>query len=307
MEPSQDSRTDRPLLAIAFKAGATMSFASMAAIIKLLGDGFPVGQIIFFRTAFALVPVLVWAGATGQLAQAWRTTSLTNHVRRSGIGIIAMLLSFLALEDLKLADWTAISFAMPIFGTVLAFLILKEPIGLWRAGAVAAGFAGVLIMVAPKLALDEGVPALIMLASTLCSGFVIVVIRSMSATENPLSIVFYFMLVCALLSGVSLPFAFRMPDGFELALLIGSGIFGGLGQIGNTFAYSHAQPSMLGPFDYLAMIWAVAFGAILFSEWPDAYVWTGASIVIAAGLVIGWREHVKGLDRTAAAEEAVER
>ncbi len=299
-DPARARPPDRPFAGIAFKLGATLWFAAMAAAIKALGEGYPVGQIVFFRSLFALIPVLAWAAAQGSLAGAWTTNSIWAHVWRSGFGIAAMFLSFVALQGLPLADWTAISFGMPIFATVFAALLFAERVGAWRWSAVAAGFAGILIMVGPKLELDARWPALIMLASTLCSGLVINIIRRISATESGLSIVFYFMLACTAVSAATLPFAWRTPDLPGLGLLTLSGLLGGLGQIFNTFAYTRAQPSLLGPFDYVAMIWAVGFGVLLFDEWPDAYVWAGAVLVIASGLVIAWRERARGLQKARA-------
>jgi drug/metabolite transporter (DMT)-like permease len=290
-------RADLPVAGILYKIGATLGFAAMAACIKAAGEGYPVGEIVFFRSAFALPPVLIWAWAAGSLGAAWRTKNPWMHVSRSTIGIAAMAMSFIALADLPLADWTAISFAMPIFATILAATLLNEPVGPWRAGAVVAGFVGVLVIVGPKLSFEHGEPALVMLVSTLCAGMVIVIIRRISVTETGISIAFYFMLSCTIAGALTLPFAWKTPDAMGLILLIGSGVFGGLGQVCNTFAYARAQPSLLGPFDYLGLIWAVTLGAVLFDQWPDWTVWLGAVIVVSSGLVIAWRERQLGLQK----------
>lgn len=284
-------RIDQPLTGIAFKIGATLGFAAMAASIKSLSEGYPVGEVIFFRSAFALPAVLVWAWADGQLTDAWRTNNVWFHLSRSTVGMASMFLSFIAIADLPLADWTAIGFAMPIFATILAAALLNEPVGPWRAAAVAVGFVGVMVIVGPKLSFEHGVPSLLMLVSTLCAGMVIVIIRRISATESGIAIAFYFMLSCAVVSALTLPFAWRTPGGWDLVLLLLSGLFGGLGQVCNTFAYSKAQPSLLGPFDYLGLIWAVALGAALFRDWPDVTVWAGAAIVVVSGIIIALREH----------------
>ncbi|MBL9010290.1 MAG: DMT family transporter [Alphaproteobacteria bacterium] len=296
-DPAAAPRADAPIAAIAYKVAATLSFAAMAASIKLLDEGFPVGEVVFFRSAFALPVVLAWAYVTGRVGDSWRTTNVWFHVSRSTVGMAAMFLSFVALADLPLADWTVIGFAMPIFATILAAALLNEPVGPWRAAAVAAGFAGVLVIVGPKLSFAHGVPALIMLVSTLCAGLVIVIIRKISATENGSAIAFYFMLSCTAMGALTLPFAWKTPEGWSLALLIASGVFGGLGQVCNTFAYARAQPSMLGPFDYMGLIWATALGVLLFGEWPDATVWAGAAVIVASGVVIAVREGRHGLQK----------
>ena len=296
-EPAIAARVDSPLAGILYKVGATLSFAGMAAAIKALSEGYPVGEVVFFRSIFAMPIVLGWAMVVGQLHDAWRTKNIWLHLSRSTVGMAGMFLSFIAIADLPLADWTAIGFAMPIFATILAAALLNEPVGRWRGGAVAAGFIGVLIIVGPKLSFEHGVPSLIMLVSTLCAGMVIVIIRRISTTESSISIVFFFMMSCTVVSALTLPFAWRTPEGWDLALLILSGLFGGMGQVCNTFAYTKAQPSLLGPFDYLGLIWAVILGVVLFSQWPDATVWAGAIIVVASGVVIAIRERHLGLQK----------
>ncbi len=290
-------RADAPFAGILYKISATLGFAAMAACIKAAGEGYPVGEVVFFRSAFALPPVLIWAWMAGNLQDAWRTRNPWMHVSRSTIGIAAMAMSFIALADLPLADWTVIGFAMPIFATILAASLLNEPVGSWRAGAVVAGFVGVLVIVGPKLSFEHGVPALIMLCSTLCAGMVIVIIRRISRTETGISIAFYFMLSCTLASAATLPFAWKTPDTYGLILLIASGVFGGLAQVCNTFAYAKAQPSLLGPFDYTGLIWAVILGVAIFDDWPDWTVWVGAVIIVGSGLVIAWRERQLGLQK----------
>lgn len=295
--PDQTPREDKPLAGIAYKIAATLGFAGMAAAIKAVGDGYPVGEVVFFRTFFALPMVLGWAWAAGQIKDAWRTKNVWYHMSRSAVGIASMFLSFVALEELPLADWTAIGFAMPIFATILAASLLNEPVGSWRAGAVAVGFLGVMVIIGPKLSFSSGTPSLIMLVSTLCSGMVIIIIRRISATENGVAIAFYFMAACAAVSALTLPFAWRTPTAHDAIWLMVAGLFGGLGQVCNTFSYARAQPSLLGPFDYLAMIWAVILGMILFDQFPDATTWAGAIVVIASGVVIAWRERTRGLQK----------
>jgi len=295
--PPASPRIDQPLKGIAFKVGATLAFTAMAASIKALSDGYPVGEVIFFRSAFALPVVLAWAWLDGQLNDAWRTKNVWFHLSRSTVGMASMFLSFIAIADLPLADWTAIGFAMPIFATILAAALLNEPVGPWRAAAVAAGFVGVMVIVWPKLSFEHGVPSLLMLVSTLCAGMVIVIIRRISASESGIAIAFYFMLSCAVVSALTLPFAWKTPTGWDLVLLVISGVFGGLGQVCNTFAYTKAQPSLLGPFDYLGLIWAVVLGVVLFRDWPDATVWLGAAIVVVSGIIIAMREHRLHLEK----------
>ena len=185
----------------------------------------------------------------------------------------------------------------PIFAVVLAAVVLKEHVGRYRWAAVAVAFAGVLLMIQPHGGiggiLGNGLSAGAGLALTaaLCSAFVVIFIRQMSATEKGETIVFYFMSFCAALGAITMIW-WRVPLslGATVALILG-GICGGFGQIMMTFCYRDAEPSLLAPFDYTAMIWAVLFGFLVFSEVPAVMVLAGAAVVTAAGVFIAVREH----------------
>ena len=284
---------------IALKIGATLAFSLQYVGIKLAGT-VPVGEVVFFRAFFALVPLFILSAYTVGFAQMLRTGHPWLHLVRSAIGSSGMFLGFAALKILPLADLTAFGFMQPIFAVVLAAIILKETIGPNRAAAVATGFAGVLLMIQPHGGISgilaHGFSAGVGLALTgaLCSAFVVIYIRQMSATEKSETIVFYFMLFCAVVGALTMIF-WRVPLTWSaMAWLIFAGIFGGFGQIAMTFSYRYAEPSLLAPFDYASMLWAVAFGFLIFGEVPAALVLIGASIVTAAGVFIAFREHRLG-------------
>ncbi|HVT25578.1 MAG TPA: DMT family transporter, partial [Rhizomicrobium sp.] len=128
--------------------------------------------------------------------------------------------------------------------------------------------------------------------------FVVVFIRQMSATEKSETIVFYFMLTAAIAGALVMIGHHVLPDAHMAFWLVLSGVFGGVGQICMTYSYRYAEPSLLAPFDYVAMVWATALGYLLFADVPQMMVLIGAGVVIAAGLFIVWRErrlHKKGL------------
>ena len=122
-------------------------------------------------------------------------------------------------------------------------------------------------------------------------------IRELVATETTSSIIFYFTLAIMVTSLASLPFGWTVPGAFEGALLIGAGVFGGVGQIFLTECYRHADASTIAPFEYASMIWGLVTGYFLFAEVPGLTVIAGAALVIAAGLFIIYREHQLGLQR----------
>ncbi len=283
---------------IALKLAATLAFSLMYAAIKLAGD-VPIGQTVFFRSAFAMVPLFVLGGWTiGPLAVA-RTGRPVFHLLRSAVGMSSMFLNFAALTMLPLADITAFSFVAPIFAVVLAALFLRETVGPWRWGAVAAGFAGVLLMLEPhggvRAIFGHGLSAgaLLALGGALCSAFVVVFIRQMSATEKSETIVFYFMLTGTVVGAATMLWDAVAPTQTMTFWLVLCGLLGGIGQICMTYSYRYAEPSLLAPFDYAAMVWAVLLGLVLFAEVPQTLVMAGAGVVTASGLFIVWRERVR--------------
>ena len=284
---------------IALKIGATLAFSLQYVGIKLAG-AVPVGEIVFFRSFFALVPLLVLVPQTVGFAGMVRTSRPWLHLIRSAVGSSGMFLNFAALKLLPLADITAFGFVQPIFAVMLAALVLKEIIGPFRGAAVVVGFAGVILMIQPHGGLlaiaAHGLSggAGLALTGALASAFVVIYIRQMSATEKSETIVFYFMAFCAVVSAVTMIW-WHTPLTWARALwLTLAGIFGGFGQIAMTFSYRYAEPSLLAPFDYASMIWAVTFGFLVFGEVPAALVLVGAAIVTTAGVFIAFREHRLG-------------
>jgi drug/metabolite transporter (DMT)-like permease len=293
-----------PLYGIALKVAATFAFGLMGLLVKLMGDGYHAFQIIFFRSSFALLPVLgllFWSGGSfASLA----TKRPGAHALRSGAGTAAMFFGFSALLLLPLADATAIGFAAPIITVVLAVWILGEQVRAYRWAAVAAGFAGVVMMVWPHLGQAGGgssLGAAFALAGAVCSAFAMIFIRRMSTPgqgqESGTVIAFYFQATAASVALVTLPFVWVTPSWIDLAFLIAIGLCGGMGQLLMTHSYAYAPASTIATFDYVAMIWALLFGWMFFSEFPEALVILGACVVAGAGLFIIWRERQLGREK----------
>lgn len=281
-------------LGIALKIAATLAFSLMYVAIKLAG-AVPLGEVIFFRGLFAIAPLFVVSFYTHGPRSLIRTAHPWLHLRRSLAGTTGMFLNFAALMRLPLADVTAFSFVAPIFATILAALLLNEKVGAHRAMAVVIGFAGMLMMVEPHgvlggFATGSPLGATMALSAALFSAFVVVFIRQMSATETSEAIVFYFMVICAVAGAVTMIWDFVPLNLMQITWLVACGILGGVGQVCMTYCYRYAEPSFLAPFDYAAMIWAVALGYFIFAEIPESMVLSGAGVVIVSSLYIVWRE-----------------
>jgi drug/metabolite transporter (DMT)-like permease len=207
------------------------------------------------------------------------------------LGLTSMALNFLAILLLPLAEATAIGFTVPIFATILAALVLGEPTGRWRWGAVFAGFVGVLLIVDPG---GGGVPltgAAVALVGAGLTAAVTIVIRRLGATERASTTVFWFAASSLVPLGLLMLHFGRAHDGTTFALLAGMALAGGLAQLTLTASLRLAPVALVMPMDYTSLLWATLLGVWLFAELPSASVWVGAPVIIASGLVIVWREH----------------
>jgi drug/metabolite transporter (DMT)-like permease len=291
---------------ILLKLVSALMFAVMQALVRALGESVPVGQVVFFRAAFAVVPVVVIYALRNELKAAVHTKRPLGHVGRGLVGAAGMFCNFGALARLPLAEVTAISFASPLATVALAALMLRERVRIYRWSAVAVGFLGVLVMLAPHL--DPAQIAahtsteLIGASLALTNAAAVIQTRRLTDTETTSSIVLYFSLLCAAAGLVTLPFGWIVPSAFELALLIGVGLLGGIGHLILTASYRLAPASVIAPFDYSAIIFAFLLGYAMFGEVPTVVVVVGAIIVVAAGLFVLWRERQLGLKRARDAE-----
>lgn len=277
-------------------------FTLMSAFIKA-ADRVPAGEAMFFRSIMAMPIVLIWLVTHGGIAAGIKTTSVRNHAVRGIVGSCAMGLGFAGLKYLPLPEVTAIRFVTPILMVVLAALILGERFRFVRIAAVMLGFAGVIIIVAPRLSVGlgstEALGVLLTLGSACLAAFAQVFVKGMAGKESTTAIVFWFSATSTLLSLVTIPFGWVWPNGYELTLLIGAGIVGGLGQVLLTSSYRFAEAGVLAPFTYVSILWSVLIGYVWFSEVPTLGMLVGAALVICAGVIIVLRERALGMDATA--------
>jgi len=294
-----------PVKGIAFKIGSVLVFICMSAMIKATSAEVPPGEAVFFRSFFAIPVILGWLWWRGDLSTGLRVQARMAHFWRGLIGTCAMGFGFSALGFLPLPDVTAIGYATPLLVVIFAAMFLGEDVRAFRLGAVALGLTGVLIILAPKLTLlesgavmqGEAIGAILVLIAAVFASLAAIHVRQMVKVEQTSAIVFYFSATASLLGLATLPFGWVVPTAFEAALLIMAGLLGGLGQIFLTSAYRHADASVVAPFDYSSMLFAVLIGYFIFDEVPTLRTLLGGAIVILAGVLIIWREHALGLKR----------
>lgn len=291
------------MMAISLKVAAIGMFTGLSALIKAVSEVVPAGEAVFFRSFFAIPVIVVWLAMRGDLRHGLRTQKPMGHVWRGLVGTSAMAMTFMGLGMLPLPEVTAIGYATPIFTLILAAMFLGERIRLVRISAVGIGLLGVLIMIYPRLSGSADMSetatlgVMLILAATFARGFVQIHIRRMVMTEHTAAIVFYFSVTASLLSLLTLPFGWVMPDPTTLALLIGAGLLGGVAQILITSSYRFAPASMLAPYDYVSMIFAIIIGYLWFEELPTLVMLAGATLVICGNILVIWRESRLGLVR----------
>jgi drug/metabolite transporter (DMT)-like permease len=283
----------RPVLGVLLKLCSVLLLSCLAACVKYLGSGVPTGQIIFVRglISMAVLGFIAWHfHGFGIL----RTDRLRSHAVRSLAGTASMFCWFTALTLIPLADFTAISFTAPMFLTLLAMLMLGERIHVYRWTALIIGFVGVVITIGPHLTLGgSSFGVLVALGAAVFSALAITTLRSMSGAggEHPLAITFYFSLTTVICSALTAVGGWPMPTAEQWFFIVVAALFGVFGQLLMTMSYRYAEASTLAPLDYTNLLLAVALGYWFFAEVPHWSMWIGAPLVIAAGLIILWREY----------------
>ena len=293
----------RPMRGIALKLGSVLVFIVMSALIKLSADHVPPGEAVFFRAFFAMPVILVWLAMRRELSTGLRTQNPYGHLWRGLMGTSAMGVGFAGLAFLPLPEVTAIGYAAPLLTVIFAAMFLGEEVRAFRIGAVGLGLAGVLIVASPRLTVTSGagsteaLGAMLVLFGAVFAALAQVFVRKLVDTERTPTIVFWFSLTATVLSLVTLPWGWVWPTALDWVTLIMVGLLGGVGQILLTSSYREADASLIAPFDYASMIFALIIGYVAFDEVPTLTMLAGAGLVIAAGILIIWRERQLGLQR----------
>lgn len=293
----------QPLRGIGFKIASVLIFICMQSLIKSTSDHVPPGEAVFFRSFFAIPVIVVWLYLRRELHQGVGTANPMGHLWRAVVGTLAMGLGFASLGFLPLPEVTALGYAAPLLVVVFAAMFLGERVGIWRLGAVGLGLIGVLIVLSPRLSIGAGASHAQALGATLALGGAVftalaqILIRKLVQTERTATIVFWFSFNAAALSLITLPFGWVVPTLTEAALLICAGILGGVAQIFLTSSYRYADASVVAPFEYASMLFALGIGYMVFDEIPTLTMLAGAGLVVVAGILIIWRERKLGLER----------
>lgn len=291
-----------PLKGIVYKVAATLCSTLMLVCVRGLDGRLPTGEVVFFRSLVALLPLLVWLGLQGNILALTRTHNIPGHLGRSISGTCGMYFNYMALAFLPLADTTALSYAAPLFTVILAAVLLKERVRPLRWLAIGVGFGGVLVMLLPHLsfAARPASASTVVPAAALGAAFALIAafssaastvqIRYLNGREQPGAIVLWFSVLTTLVGLSTAVFGWVWPHGREWLLLVGVGAFGGTAQIFVTLALRQAHASLLAPFEYSTLVWASLVGFVLLAQVPTLTTLAGGAIVAAAGLFTVWYE-----------------
>ncbi len=291
------------LTGIAFKIASVLIFLVMSALLKA-SQGIPAAELVFFRSFFGILPVIVFIASRGELRSALKSHSVVSQIWRGLVGTASMGLGFLALTKLPLPEAVTLNYATPLIIVVVSALFMHERVRLYRWSAVVVGLVGVVIIAWPRLTLfssgvggDAAFGIVAALLACCLAAVAMLLVRKLVKTERSSTIVLYFLVASSVISALLLPFGWVTPTPLQAVYLIGAGFCGGIAQILLTESYRHAEMSVVAPFEYSSLIFSVLIGYFMFGDVPTPYMLVGGVIVVGSGLFIIFREHRLGLDR----------
>jgi drug/metabolite transporter (DMT)-like permease len=268
--------------------GATIVFAASSAVSKWLVATDPVGEVLFTRTAVALVTCALFIMPQTGLA-VFRTERLSHHVMRSVSQGCSQTFLLIAFSLMPLAGAIAINFSAPLFTALISALLLKETVGPARWLALLVGFCGVLIVTNPGMGTFQ-IGALFALANAVLYGSVTAGVRGMTATESAETLILYQLALLTALFALLLPLGWTSPTPADTAWIVFNGVSNAVGQYWWTRALHLAPASAVAPFNYLSLVWAIILGFAVWGDVPTVSLVIGSGVVVASGLFLLWRE-----------------
>ena len=277
----------RNQLGVLYGIASVACFAMMDASVKWL-DMFPVGQVLFSRFFFGLIPILMLVPRS-EFKTFYKTSRPKLHAFRAITGTLAIIALFIALREIPLADVVSLTFGGPIFVTLGSIFFLSEKVGVKRWLAVLIGFFGMLLIVKPAY---EELNIYYIFPIIFCIFFACgaLSIRSLSSTEPNYRIALYFSLLSMIVGLLTLPFGWVMPNKFELFLLIFTGLVGSVANILLTVSLRYAEASLVTPTKHLNLVFAILLGYFIWSEIPKLLTLVGAGLIIISSVIIFMRE-----------------
>ena len=263
------------------------AFSVMDLIVKW-SENYPLGEVLFFRGFFGLFPI-IFLIPRDRLKDFYKTKRSGLHFLRCFVGLIALTSIFIALRNLPLATVVSISFAAPIFTTIMSIFFLSEKVGIYRWLAVIVGFVGIIIITQPGLSVLN-IYYIYPIIFCLGLSYVAIAIRQLSTSEPVWLISLYFSASITVLGLISLPFGWIMPSLKDFILLSLVGVLGGVANLLLSQSYKLSEVSLVTPLKYLALIFGIIFGYLIWDEVPTILTLFGSALVILSSVIIFRRE-----------------
>ncbi len=265
---------------------AVFLFSGLDALVKATTYGTPLAMVVFLRYAAGLIFSSTSAALQGQIRPGWAT--IRRALGRSLAGLSCAALFFGALKLLPLAQTVALTFTSPFFMVMISAAMIGDPVTRRSLVAAAFGFLGVVVMLAEKFSTEAGSPLGFAMALASAVAYALSMIMSRRDTAHD-SVPQMILVQNSISAVVALPFAlysYQPIPGETLLMFLAIGALGTGGNYAITWAYKHAPATLLGPFEFTALLWAVTFGVIFFGEIPSVHTLIGAGIIVAACLVV---------------------
>ncbi len=292
--PPAPARPDRPehvTAAIGLMLAATFVFTCTSALSKWLIETYPIGEVLFSRVFIPLIGLSIIILPQRGLA-VFHTKRLNGHLLRGASQSTSQTFLMIAFSLMPLASAVAINFSAPIFATLASMIFLREHVGFARWAAILVGFFGVLIVTSPGTETFT-IGALFALANAVMYGTLTAGVRGLTATESTQTLTMYQMLIMSAAFSLMLPFGFIMPTWTDAGWLVLNGVGNGLAQYWWTRAIHLAPTSVVSPFQYFSLIWAMMLGFAIWGDVPTVSLLIGGAIVAGSGLFLLWRESRK--------------
>jgi drug/metabolite transporter (DMT)-like permease len=275
------------LKGIAFLMLASIVFALMALLIKLLGQRLHITQILLVRQIGMVI--MISPAILRHFPGSLRAERPGLQLLRVACALVAMLFGFTAIIHMPMAEATAIFFAKSFFVTIFAVIFLSETVGVYRWSALLIGFVGVLIMLQPGTN-NFSIYGVASLVGAAGAAGVMILTRLLTRYDSADTIMTYGSLGVGVVMIVPGIYFWIQPTPTEWGLLVAVAVVSYYGQKCNIFAYKHGEASLLASLDYVRLLWATLFGYLVFDQFPGLPTWIGAGIVIAAAIFTIYRE-----------------
>jgi drug/metabolite transporter (DMT)-like permease len=291
--PPISTRQFNPAAALWLATFGLFTLTAMNAIIHEASKVAPVGQLVFWRSAVSIGPIVIYLLVRRELGTAVRTKYPHKHLIRGVLGAGVMTFNFIALGYLSVGLATAISYLTPILSICAAMIFLRERPGAVVISGVVLGLAGIVLMLFPALVGTEirqgtllGVAAGLAMAAT--GALSRAQVKDLTRTDPPVSIALSFAVVSTLVGLATLALGWVALDGQTLLLLVTAGLLGGIGHILMMEAVARAPVSLLAGYEYTGIIWAFLFDIMLLGVALDAWSVSGALVVVGAAAVVAY-------------------